>query len=56
MRIEDIKMPWEYTDEEMSAMPMVNGEHGKCIGYRQDAYHDVHIYEDGYEERLYIGD
>ena len=56
MNIDDIKMPWEYTDEELAAMPETTGEHGRCIGYRQEAYHDVHIFEDGYEERLYIGE
>lgn len=55
MSIEDIKFPWEYTEEELAAMPE-NGEHGRCIGYRQEAYHDVHVFEDGHEERLYICD
>lgn len=31
-------------------------EHGKCIDYIQNAYHDVYVYEDGYEEYRYIGD
>lgn len=31
-------------------------EHGPVIGYRQDAYHDVIVYADGYEEKFYIGD
>ena len=31
-------------------------EHGRCIDYRQEAYHDVNVFEDGYEERFYIGD
>ena len=56
MSIDDIKMPWEYTDEDLAAMPETTGEHGRCIGYRQEAYHDVHVFEDGYEERFYIGD
>ena len=30
--------------------------HGKIVGTRMDPYHDVTIYEDGYEERYYIGD
>ena len=30
--------------------------HGKVVGTRMDPYHDVTIYEDGYEERYYIGD
>lgn len=31
-------------------------EHGPVIGYRQDAYNDITIYADGFEERFYIGD
>ena len=30
--------------------------HGKLIEYRFEAYHDVKVYEDGYEEWYYIGD
>lgn len=30
--------------------------HGKVIDRRCEAYHDVVVYEDGYEERFYIGD
>lgn len=56
MSIDDIKFPWEYTEEELSKMPGVVGEHGRCIDYRQEAYCDVHVFEDGYEERLYICD
>lgn len=32
------------------------GTHGLIIGRRMDAYHDVTIYEDGHEEKDYIGD
>lgn len=31
-------------------------EHGAFVEVRQEAYCDVKIYEDGYEERYYIGD
>lgn len=31
-------------------------EHGKVVEYRQEAYCDVKVYEDGYEERFYIGE
>lgn len=31
-------------------------EHGALVEVRQEAYCDVKIYEDGYEERYYIGD
>lgn len=30
--------------------------HGALLEFRQEAYHDVRIYADGYEERDYIGD
>lgn len=30
--------------------------HGKVVEVRQEAYHDVTVYEDGYEERFYIGE
>ena len=51
---------WFFLTEEKQAaiLELIPGdsEHGKCIGYRQEAYHDVHTFEDGHEERLYIGD
>ena len=51
---------WGLDKEDWDAIPAsetpMEREHGKCIGYRQEAYHDVHIYEDGYEDRTYIGD
>ena len=54
--MDSIKFPWEYTEKELAEMPEPIGEHGRCIDYRQEAYHDVHVFEDGHEERLYIGD
>lgn len=30
--------------------------HGPIVDYRMEAYHDVRVYEDGYEDRMYIGD
>lgn len=30
--------------------------HGRVVETRFDAYHDVTVYEDGHEERYYIGD
>lgn len=30
--------------------------HGAIVEYRMEAYHDVKVYEDGYEDRMYIGD
>ena len=32
------------------------GPHGRVVETRFDPYHDVTVYEDGYEERYYIGD
>lgn len=39
----------------LAEIPTVD-EHGKCVDYRQEAFHDVHVFEDGHEERTYIGD
>ena len=30
--------------------------HGDRVDFRQEAYHDVTVYEDGYEDMYYIGD
>lgn len=32
------------------------GVHGRLLTVRQEAYHDIYVYEDGFEERDYIGD
>ena len=32
------------------------GPHGRGVETRFDPYHDVTVYEDGYETRVYIGD
>lgn len=55
--MKDIVFLWDMTDDETDEFfgePKIS-DHGKCIGYRQELFHDVHIYEDGYEERMYIG-
>lgn len=44
--LEDESGPVEYRD------PV----HGRIVKTRFDPYHDVKVYEDGYEERYYIGD
>ena len=44
--LEDESEPAEYRD------PV----HGRIVKTRFDPYHDVKVYEDGYEERYYIGD
>lgn len=31
-------------------------EHGALVEVRMEAYYDVRVYEDGFEERYYIGD
>lgn len=56
MSIDEIKFPWEYTDDELATMPETVGEHGRCIDYRQEAYFDILVFEDGHEERIYICD
>lgn len=42
------------TSDNQKLLSVVN--HGKVVGYRQDPWHDVTIYEDGYEDRFYIGE
>lgn len=39
-----------------AASEFIHPEHGRIIETRFDPYHDVTVYEDGYEERYYIGD
>ncbi len=60
MNVADVKLPWEYTDEEIEKerknIDWSKSPHGKPIGTRFDAYHDVTVYEDGHEEQFYIGD
>lgn len=52
----DIDLLMDIDEEDWDVFQEATSEHGKCIGYRQEAFHDVHTYEDGYEERTYIGD
>lgn len=55
----EMEFPWDYTDEEIEDEKNTDwskSPHGKPIGTRFDPYHDVTVYEDGYEERYYIGD
>lgn len=40
----------------MDGLTPTEREHGRCIDMRWEAYHDVYVFEDGYEERYYIGD
>ena len=43
----------EHFSETMTPMER---EHGRCIDYRMTAYHDIYVYEDGFEDYVYIGD
>ena len=54
-----------YMDEIFNAMDTMfedleiddhSSDHGKVVDYRFEAFFDVLVYEDGYEERFYIGD
>lgn len=60
MDIVKIYFDWldgKITDEEMSKVfDVVNSKHGQVVNYIQEAYRDVFIYEDGYEESYSIGD
>ena len=37
-------------------MTPMEKQHGKVVDFRQEPYHDVTVYEDGYEDWCYIGD
>lgn len=48
----------EITEDELGkrfGKPRKN-PHGNVVERRMEAYHDVVVYEDGYEDRYYIGD
>lgn len=42
--------------EEPEPEEFIHPVHGRITKTRLDPYHDVKVYEDGYEERYYIGD
>lgn len=47
----------ETGDEQIIApIPKSENPHGKLVEYRFEAFHDVKVYEDGYEEWFPIGD
>lgn len=46
----------EHFSETMTPLEREHGKHGKCVDYRFEPYHDVYIYEDGFEDYVYIGD
>lgn len=50
---------WSEFKEEISAALIqlqTYKPHGDQVDFRQEAYHDVAVYEDGYEDMFYIGD
>lgn len=51
---EEYNKKWEPTEEDYKNKDLF--PHGKCIDHRAEPYHDVYIYEDGYEEWEQIGD
>lgn len=40
----------------MNDVTIIDKEHGRSVGLRFEPYHDVIIYEDGFEEWIAIGD
>lgn len=52
----DVDLLFGLDADDWDVFPEPNMPHGACIEYRQEAYHDVKVYEDGYEDRMYIGD
>lgn len=42
--------------EEPEPEEFIHPVHEKIVGTRFDAYHDVTVYEDGHESKVYIGD
>lgn len=56
---DDIDIFMGIVNETIGMRPQLSPEekiHGKVVKTRMEAYHDVTVYEDGYEERDYIGD
>ena len=50
-RVAEVEKEYKQSEEYKKRNP-----HGEVVGYRQDPWHDVTIYEDGYEDRFYIGE
>ena len=46
----------EDSEREDDGEEYVDPEHGRIVDMRYDMYHNVTVYEDGYEERYNIGD
>lgn len=51
----DVVFPWEQEYDEKE-VDWSKSPHGKPIAVRFEPYHDVTVYEDGYENWYYIGD
>ena len=55
--LNDLLAWWNGDEHALDGWPVpAESEHGPVIGYRQDAYNDIMIHADGFEERFYIGD
>ena len=56
--VDGLDDPYEAFDycEESKQKEYAHPVHGKIVDIRFEAYHDVTVYEDGHEERFYIGD
>ena len=60
--MDDISIALGFLLGEIEPDPMIDHRtpdekiHGKVVGSRQEPYHDVTIYEDGYEDWYYLGD
>lgn len=53
-----VRIWMEFKDEIEAALAQLQTykPHGDSVDFRQEAYHDVTVYEDGYEDMYYIGD
>lgn len=57
--MDDIDIFLGFVNEEIEPAPgpsPMEKIHGKVVSSRFEPYHDVTVYEDGYEDWLYIGD
>lgn len=55
--LNDLLAWWNGDEHALDGWPVpAESEHGPVIGYRQDAYNDITVFADGFEERFYIGD
>lgn len=52
----DVEIGLGFLDGTIEPTRPIEEPHGKLVELRQVAYHDIYVYEDGYERRVYIGD